>query len=299
MLLKDLVVSPCNVRDRKVDDEGIKALKDSIKQYSLISKILLRAGKGGKFEIIAGQRRYLALLDLLGEDHELPVEDYILLEDIDDEKAYILSITENQQRLDLSPFELNAAILKLNEFGYKDKEIAKVLNITPHRLKRLSTLAQDERKMPEAAKVELHKPVEESSLDDAHWQKIRDIESEDVIKDVVDYIIDKESPPREVPSIIKAIEKQYNQENPPLGDENTKPAKTSVEQNDIEGPIEYKHKGEIKLELHGDEKILKVIGKGTDNEAEDVPLEHYMEYLLHPEKFRCFITFKMQVKPVD
>jgi hypothetical protein len=102
-----------------------------------------------------------------------------------------------------------------------------------------------------------------------------------------------------VPSIIKAIEKQYDQENPPLGDENTKPAKTAVEQSEIEGPIEYKHKGELKLELHGDEKILKVVGKGAENEDETVPIEHYMEYLLHPEKFRCFVTFKMKVKPVD
>ena len=299
MLLKDLVVSPCNVRDRKVDDEGLKELKDSIKKYSLISKILLRPGKNGKFEIVAGQRRYLALLELLGEDHELPAEDYIIMKDLDDEKAYILSITENQQRLDLSPFELNKAILKLNGWGYKDKEIAKILNITPHRLKRLSTLAQDERKMPEAAKIELHKPIEESSLNDAHWNRVRDIENEDIIKDVVDFIIDKESPPREVPTIIKAIEKQYDKENPPLGDENTKPAKTSVEQSEIEGPIEYAHKGELKLELHGDEKILKVIGKGMENESEEVPVAHYMEYLLHPEKFRCFITFKMKIKPVD
>jgi len=299
MLLKDLVVSKCNVREPKTDDEGIKDLKDSIKKYSLISKILLRPGKGGKFEIIAGQRRYLALLELLGEDHELPTEDYVLLEELDDERAYILSITENTQRLDLSPVELNKAILTLNGYKYSDKEIAKILNITPHRFKRLSTLAQDIKRIPETGQAELHKPIEESLFNDAHLDRVKNIENEDIIKDVVDYIIDKESPPREVPSIIKAIEKQYDQENPPLGDENTKPAKTAVEQSEIEGPIEYKHKGELKLELHGDEKILKVVGKGAENEDETVPIEHYMEYLLHPEKFRCFVTFKMKVKPVD
>jgi len=300
MLLKDLVISPCNARDSKAEDDGIEALKQSIKEHSLISKIILRPGKGSKFEIVAGQRRYKALLELLGEDKELPEEDYILIKDLDDEKAYILSITENQMRRDLSPMDLNKIILKLNGFGYKEKEIAKILNVTPHRLKRLSTLAQDERRMPEAAKVELHKPIEESKLNDGHWQKIRDVENEDVIKDVVDYVIDKESPPRDVPTIIKAIEKQYNEENPPLGDETT--AKKGTEESaepSADGPIEYAHKGELKLELHGDERVLKVMGKGTENESEEVPVAHYMEYLQHPEKFRCFVTFKLKVKPVD
>jgi ParB/RepB/Spo0J family partition protein len=300
MLLKDLVVSKCNAREIKEDAEGIKELGESIKEFSLISKIILRPGKDGKFEIVAGQRRFLALKDLLGDDHELPVEDYVVMKDLTDEKAYILSITENQQRLDLSPMELNAVILKLNSFGYKDKEIAKILNITPHRLKRLSTLAQDERKMPEAAKIELHKPIEESSLTDAHWDKIRDVENEDVIKDVVDFIIDKEAPPRDVPTIIKAVEKQFEKENPPLGDEDTKPATHLSNEPPVDlNPIEYAHRGELVLDVHGDEKILKVLGKGTENEEEVVPVEHYMEYLLHPEKFRCYVTFKLKIKPIE
>jgi ParB/RepB/Spo0J family partition protein len=299
MLLKDLIVSPFNVREYNESDEGIGDLKASIKEHSLISKLILRPGDGGKYEIVAGQRRYRALLALLGEDHELPEEDYVLFETLEDEKAFILSISENQQRVGLTPAELNKAILRLNAWGYKEKEIAKILNITPHRLKRLSTLAQDIRRIPEEARAELHKPLEESRFNDAHLDKVKGIENDDVVKDVVEYIMDKETPPRDVPTIVKAIQKQYDQDNPPAGDKDTKP-KTHVDQAELDAiPIEYAHKGELKLEIHGDEKILKVVGKGSENEAEEVPLAHYMEYLMHPEKFRCYITFKMKIKPID
>jgi ParB/RepB/Spo0J family partition protein len=297
MLLKDLIVSPCNVRQNQ-DDTGIEELKDSIKEYTLISKIILRPGDKGKYEIVAGRRRYHALLALLGEDHELPPEDYIFMENLDDEKAFLLSISENTQRLDLSPIELNKAALKLNSMGYKDKKIAKILNITPYRLKRICQLSQDMHKIPESARQELLKPVEESKFNDAHWDKVRTIENEDVVKDVVDYIIEKETPPKDVPTIAKAIEKQYEKDNPLPSDAHSS-APISEQKSDsppVEGPIEYAHKGEIKLELHGDERILKVLGKGED---EEIPIEHYMQYLLHPEKFRCFVTFKLKVKPVD
>jgi ParB/RepB/Spo0J family partition protein len=297
VLLKDLVVSQYNVRDGKTSDEGIESLKDSIKEHRLISKIILRQGASGKYEIIAGQRRFRALSELHGEDHELLSEDYVIMSDLDDEKAYLMSITENQQRQDLSPIELNKAILKLNIWGYKDKEIAKVLNVTPHRLKRLATLGQDMNRIPEAAQQELHKPIESAKFNDSHWEKLKDVDNEEVIKDVVDYIIDKDTPPRDVPSIVKAVTKQFDKDNP-LPSENPFVADDS-DAPPADGPIEYVHKGEMKLEIHGDEKILKVIGKGTENEDETVPLEHYMEYLMHPEKFRCYVTFKLKIKPVD
>lgn len=296
MLLKDLVISPYNVRDSKTVEEGIEELAESIKDNTLISRIIIRRNKTNKFEIVAGMRRYKALMALLGEDAELPTEDYILREDLDDEHAYLLSIDENTYRKPLTPIELNRAILKLNGWGYKDKEIAKRLNITPHRLKRLSTLGEDLHHMPEAAKAELSKPVEEAKLNDAHWDKIREIENEDIVKDVVDYIIEKEVPPRDVPTVVKAVEKNYEKENPLPSEGASSKAPEESDAPPAEGPIEYSHKGELKLEIQGGNQILRVLGKDEDQE---VPLEHYLEYLRHPEQFRCFVTFKLKIKPVE
>lgn len=291
MKLKDLKVSECNVRQQV--DEDLSGLSRSIKSTSLISKIILRPSKKGMYEIIAGSRRYRALLGLYGEDHELSEDQYIVMEDLDDERALIISIQENQQRKDLSPMELNRTALKLNKIGYKDKKIAQMLNITPYRLKRIYQISADFNKMPEEVVNELKKPSDEAKINDAHWDKIRKSENEDVIKDTVDYILDKECPPREVPSILKNFEKQYaggsggsagaddgGSEAPP----------------DDGGPIVYEHKGQLVLEKHGDKSILKVIGKGED---EEIPLDHYIKYLEYPEKFKCMVSFKLKVKPIS
>jgi len=295
MKLKDLVVSPYNARNSEDTDEGIDELKASIKAHTLISKLILRPGKGGKFEIVAGQRRYKALVALLGEDHELPEEDYVLMKDLKDQEAFVLSLTENQQRLDLSPLTLNEASLKMNGWGFDSKKIAKILNMTPHRVKRIMELSQNLSRFPDEAKQELRKPVEESKFTDAHADKLKDLEDRDLIKDVVDYIIDKESPPREVPSIVKAIKKQHEEKDGGSGE----PAAKNGSEPENEGPLEYIHKGEMKLEIHGEKKILKVVGKGVENENDIVPIDHYLEYLMHPEKFRCFVSFKLKIKPIE
>jgi hypothetical protein len=98
-----------------------------------------------------------------------------------------------------------------------------------------------------------------------------------------------------VPSIVKAIEKNYEKENP-LPSDGSSSSPPEPDSPPADGPIEYVHKGELKLQIRGDEKVLKVVGKDED---EEVPLETYLGYLRHPEQFRCFVTFKMKVKPVE
>ncbi len=296
MKIKDLIVSPCNVREIKEDDEGIAALSESIKGATLISRLILRPGKNNKFEVVAGQRRYLAIKSIMREDAELPEDYYVLMTDLDDKQANILSITENQQRLELSPVELNRAILTLNKLGFKDKEVCKTLNITPNRFKRLSTLAQDIKKLPEEGQAELHKTVEESKFNDSHLEKVKNIENVEILKDVVDFIIEKEAPPRDVPTIIKAAEKNYEKENPPLGGDGDAKKTTYTAPEEASEPMEYKHKGELSLVLEGGTEKLVVKGKGED---EEIPLEHYKEFLKYPGKFKCYVTFKLVVKPVD
>ena len=293
MQLKDLIVSDWNVREQR-DDDDIANLKASIKKNELISKLVLRPTEGGKFEIVAGQRRYKALLELHGEDHELSESEYVLREGLKDEEAFLLSVEENTQRLALSPLELNKAALKLNQMGFEDKDIATTLNITPYRLKRIVHLSEDSNRIPDAAKQELRKPPEECKFSDAHWLKLRDVEDPEVIQDVVDYIVKKESPPRDVPTIVKAVQKQFEGSGGGGGGEGA--SAPPPEDDAPAGPIEYAHKGQLVLEKHGDEETLKVIGKGED---EEVPLEHYLEYLRHPEKFKCQVTFKMKVKAMD
>lgn len=296
MQLKDLLISPQNVRMGRNLDQ-IDSLGASIEKHSLINKLVLRPRKkDGKYEVVAGQRRLAALKELNGEDAELEDTDFVIIYDLDDDNAFLLSLQENQQRVDLSPMELHQAAVRLNRMGYNEKEIASALNVTPYRLKRLMTLSQSIGRLPEKAKEELQKPLEHSKFNDAHVLKMKDVDDPEMVKDVVDFIVDHETPPKDVPSVIKGIQKQHEnserQDQPKQG----KPGEVNSSEPIPDEPVEYAHKGELKLEIHGDEKKLKVIGKGEEAE---VPIDHYLEYLAHPEKFKCYVTFKLRVKSVD
>lgn len=281
--IKDIKLSKCNARTHNKEeiDESIKELSDSIKKNNLINRLILRKNKD-EYEIIAGYRRLKALEILYGPEYEIPPKDYIIL-NVEDDLAYIISLTENVKRVNLSPIDLNKAYLILNEKGYKDKEIANILGIPLNRLKRLSYLSSDLNKIPEKAKIELSKPIEISKFNDLHWDKIRE-EDDILIKDAVDYIINNEIPPRNIPEVLKTIKEKSDYKEEP-----EKEVKNIESKEDI--PIEYTHKGELIL----DQGKLKVISK---KEEEEIPIDHYLEYLKHPSKFKCFVSFKLKIKPI-
>lgn len=285
---KDVGISKLNMR---INCENISDLEESIKENGLLSKIILRENNG-KMEVIAGSRRFFALKNLRGEEGSLEESEYLIRDDLSDKQAAVISIEENQKRKNFSPFELNKSILTLNSLGFKSKEIAKYLGVTPFRLKRLETLGSDRNKMPDAAKEQLSKIPEEALLTDAHWEKIKKTEDEEVIKEVVEFIIDKEVPAREVPSVIKMVEKNRKAQEGPIHSET--PKAPPVEEGPSD-PLEYTHKGELVLELKGGVETLRVLGKNEDLE---VPVEQYLNYLRHPEQFKCYVTFKLKIKPI-
>jgi ParB/RepB/Spo0J family partition protein len=286
---KDVTISKLNMR---INLENVIDLEESIKENGLLAKIILRKNNE-KMEVVAGSRRFFALKNLRGDEGSLEDSEYLIKNDLSDKQAAIISIEENQKRINYSPFELNKSILTLNSLGFKSKEIAKCLGVTPHRLKRLETLSSDKNKMPEVVKEELKKLPEEAKITDHHWDYIsKKTDDEDVIKDVVDYIIDKEAPAREVPSIIKMVEKNRKAQEGPEHSETPKDVPPPEGSDD---PLEYVHKGELVLEIKDGKDVLRVIGKGEDSE---VPVEQYLNYLRHPEQFKCYVTFKLKIKPI-
>lgn len=296
MKLRDLKVSELNIRLIDPTDPQVEDLVETIQNQGLISRLVLRKNSDGSHEIVAGQRRYYALCELHGDDYELPESEYIVKDELSDKGALLLSVAENQNRRELSPMELNKAALKLNQVaGLKEKEIAKVLNVSPYRIKRLIRLGQDRNKMPVEIQEELKKVGEDCKFNDAHWEKIREETEPGLIKDVFEHITSRELSPKEVPKIVDAVKKARAAEG---GDVSSSALPTTDDgaPEDTGGPIEYSHKGQLVLEEHGEDKILKVIGKGEDQE---IPISHYMEYLKHPDKFKCMITFKLKIKPVD
>lgn len=95
----------------RMDPESIAELADSIKSQGLIQPILVRPVEGGKYEIIAGERRWRAA-QLAGLT-QVPV----VMRDVPDQAALAMALIENIQREDLNPLEEANGIQRLvNEF---------------------------------------------------------------------------------------------------------------------------------------------------------------------------------------
>ena len=107
------------------DEEKLQELTASIKENGVIQPIAVRKNKyePGKFEIVAGERRWLAAQKAGLND--VPV----LILDIDDQKSLEIAIVENVQRQDLNPIEEAKGYQRLiKEFAYDHDKISKFMS---------------------------------------------------------------------------------------------------------------------------------------------------------------------------
>ena len=112
-VLKLSLLQPGKYQPRTRMDEGsLYELAESIKAQGVMQPVLVRPLSGGRYEIIAGERRMRAA-KLAGLD-EVPV----LVKDVPDESAAAMALIENIQREDLNPLEEAQGLKRLtDEFG--------------------------------------------------------------------------------------------------------------------------------------------------------------------------------------
>ena len=104
--------------------ESLEELVNSIKERGVIQPIVVRSDKfsEGKFEIIAGERRWLAAQN--AGLHEVPV----VVLNVDDVKSLEFAIVENVQRQDLNPIEEARGYQRLiGEFNYDQNKLSKFI----------------------------------------------------------------------------------------------------------------------------------------------------------------------------
>jgi ParB family chromosome partitioning protein len=103
----------------RMDETALQELAASIRTHGMMQPVVVRPVAPGKWEIIAGERRFRAA-SLAGLD-ELPV----IVREVPDEQALQLALIENIQREDLNPLEEAQAIRRLiDEFGYSHDRAA-------------------------------------------------------------------------------------------------------------------------------------------------------------------------------
>ena len=150
--VSDLV--PNRYQPRKMFDESnLEDLTNSIKERGMIQPIIVRTlnNENSKFEIIAGERRWLAAQR--AGLHDVPV----VITEVDDLKSLEFAIVENVQRQDLNPLEEAQGYKRLiEEFFYDQEKVSKFIGKSRSHITnslRLLTLPDDVIKLIETQKL--------------------------------------------------------------------------------------------------------------------------------------------------
>ena len=113
------------LQPRKIfDEDNLQDLTNSIKERGIIQPIIVRKSvdHNSKYEIIAGERRWLAAQK--AGLHEVPV----VISNVDDLKSLEFAIIENVQRHDLNAIEEARGYQRLiQEFSYDQEKVAKFI----------------------------------------------------------------------------------------------------------------------------------------------------------------------------
>jgi ParB family chromosome partitioning protein len=132
----------------RMDDASLAELADSIREQGIMQPILVRPVDGGRYEIIAGERRWRAAQQ--AGLREVPA----LVRDIPDQSALALALIENIQREDLNPLEEALGLKRLiEEFGLTHEAAARAVGRSRSAVSNLLRLTA----LPAAVQEYLHR----------------------------------------------------------------------------------------------------------------------------------------------
>ena len=113
--------NPRNPR-RRFSEGELADLASSIKEHGIVQPIVVRPAQGGRYEIIAGERRWRAAQR--AGLHQIPA----LVRELDDAATYEIALVENIQRQDLNAIEEAGAYRRLiDDFGHNQEALAKLV----------------------------------------------------------------------------------------------------------------------------------------------------------------------------
>lgn len=115
----DLIDSNPYQTRRRIKEESLNELTESIRASGVVQPVVLRPGANGRFQLVAGERRWLA--SKRAGKRAIPA----VVRQISNEQAMEITIIENLQREDLNPMEQARAFERLSrEFNLTQEQIA-------------------------------------------------------------------------------------------------------------------------------------------------------------------------------
>ena len=240
-------IVPNRYQPRKnFDVDSLDDLSNSIKERGVIQPIIVRKSKleNFKYEIIAGERRWLAARK--AGLHDIPV----IITDVDDLKSLEFAIVENVQRHDLNPLEEAQGYKRLiDEFSYDQEKVSKFIGKSRSYITnslRLLSLPQEVLNFVENKKISVGHAKILVRLDNAEF--------------IANKIVEKKLSVRQSESFVKLFKKRSfskRTKDPNINDlERSIIDKTGL---NVSIKNNKKNKGTITFAYHDSEQLNKII----------------------------------------
>jgi ParB family chromosome partitioning protein len=232
---------------KKFSEEELLELSLSIKQYGILQPLIVRE-KDGKYQIIAGERRYRAAR--MAEVSELP----ILIKDFSDQQTLEVSLIENIQREDLNSMELAYAYsLLMDRFDLTQEQVSEKVGKSRSSVTNIIRLLQ--------LTPYVQQKLRDQEISFGHARAILSIKDTKTQKQLTDYIILKELSVRETEKYIQGLGNQK---------ETKKKEPINIFYREIQENLQKalgtkvvisqgKNKGKIEIEYYSDEELERII----------------------------------------
>ena len=241
-------IVPNKYQPRKnFDEENLNDLVNSIRERGIIQPIIVRKSEDqiSKYEIIAGERRWLAAQK--AGLHEVPV----VITEADDLKSLEFAIVENVQRHDLNPLEEAQGYQRLiNEFSYDQEKVSKFIGKSRSHVAnclRILSLPQ-----------EILKLIENKKLSAGHAKILVGLEN---VIFVANKIIEKKLSVRQAENLVKIFKKKKSQLKRDK-DPNLKQLELSIIEKiglNVSIKNDKNNKGQIKIEYKNLDQLNKIV----------------------------------------
>ncbi len=174
---------------QEIAKESLQELADSIRAQGIIQPIVVRSVTNGRYEIIAGERRWRAA-QLAGLS-DVPV----LIRDVKDEAAIAMALIENIQREDLNPIEEAIALQRLlEEFSLTQQQVGDAVGKSRATVTNLIRLLE----LPAPVK----KLIQDNLLSQGHAKVLLALTSNDQTK-AAQMVVDKNLSVRQTEHLVK------------------------------------------------------------------------------------------------
>ena len=236
------------------EEEPLAELVNSIKEKGVLAPLLVRR-QGEKYEIIAGERRWRAAKQL--KIDRVPV----VIRDVNDQEALVLSIVENIQRQELNPIEEAHAFSRLiKEFSLTQELVAQAVS------KDRSTVANILRLL--ILPLEIQKAISSGKLSFGHGKVLLGLESIPQQIKLTQLILSKSLSVRELENYISSNRFSSLKKRKTPKDKDPYVADLEKQLQQILGTkvkiFAYKKRGKIQIEYYSDEdreRILNILKK--------------------------------------